>query len=164
MNTNRNLAVLIATATAVALVGLLMTITSIADASEKIERMQRKADDIRTLRDYEETSRRRRAQQAILEGFRGRPGPRLPALAREILPAANAEVRERKSTPAMNGWVLRQADISLSEVPMLRVADLIHAAEAGRPPWRLTSCTMRASPQTEGHGQVALSFELLEPK
>ena len=103
MNTNRNLAVLIATATAVALVGLFMTIISIVDASEKIERMQRKADQIRTLRDYEETSRRRRAQQAILEGFRGRPGPSLPALAREIIPDANAEVRERKSTPAMNG-------------------------------------------------------------
>ncbi|MDA0323026.1 MAG: hypothetical protein O2923_09975 [Verrucomicrobia bacterium] len=164
MKANRNLAVLIATATVAAVVGLLMTTTSIADASEHIQRMQRKADHIRTLRDYEETSRSRKAQQAIVEGFRGRPGPSLPALAREIIPEANAEVRERKSTPAMNGWVLRQADVSLSEVPMLRVADLIEAAEAGRPPWRLTSCTMRASPQTEGHGQVTLSFELLEPK
>jgi hypothetical protein len=164
MSGNRVLLWLIGTATLVAIVGVTLTITSIADASERVQRMQRKAEQIRTLRDYEQASRQRGARQAMVDGFRARPGVSLPALARELIPEATAEVRERDSTPAMTGWVLRQADVTFSELPLHRIADFIESAEAGRPPWRLTSCTMRASPQTPGRGHVTLSFELLQPK
>ena len=68
---------------------------------------------------------------------------------------------EEEMTP---GWTAHRIELAFGVVPIARIMDLVHCVETpvvengvvARPPWRLTKCVIRASPDAVGNGWVVL--------
>lgn len=60
------------------------------------------------------------------------------------------------------GWIVREMDFSYGDVPFSAAMEFVKRAESSMPPWRLTRCTLRVSPNAEATGQVLLHLEALE--
>jgi hypothetical protein len=103
-----------------------------------------------------------RAAQAAFNGLAAQRAVPLDELIARVLPGCRADRGREVREDVEGGWVLRQQEVGLSEVPFGKAMELVEAAASQRPPWRLVKCTLRASPREPGVGQAVLEFEALE--
>lgn len=143
-------------------VGAVLNVHSLMELPEAALRAREKASHLKALRELEKEAIRERAMIAELDTRRDRSSAGLREIASQTIPDTTFDVRERDPLPVVDGWTLRQADVTFNDFALKRVAPFIIRAESGDLPWRLTACTVRAN-QAAGRGQITLTFELLEP-
>jgi hypothetical protein len=59
-------------------------------------------------------------------------------------------------------YAINQIEISLKDITLKKLPEFIRNMETLRPPFRLTSCTIRSSTTTSGSGNMKLRFERVE--
>jgi len=104
---------------------------------------------------------------ASLAAFEQLPAPHPQLLTQMVamLPSeAKVELGQESEQPAIAGWVVKKQELTINVAPFSRVVEFIHAAETGRPPWRLTHCMLRSSATEPGTGSAMLVFEALDKK
>ena len=60
------------------------------------------------------------------------------------------------------GWVALTQQLTFNNVDIRSVMAFVESAERLRPPWRLTSCDVRASSSAAGRGQVVLRLSTVQ--
>ena len=63
-----------------------------------------------------------------------------------------------------DGWVVLRREVVIADGALDNMMSIIRKAEAQRPPWRLSSCTIRSSTVAAGYGRVVLLFEAMEQR
>ena len=63
-----------------------------------------------------------------------------------------------------DGWFLLRREVVIADGALDNMMTIIRKAEAQRPPWRLSSCTVKSSAIAAGHGRVVLLFEAMEQR
>lgn len=87
--------------------------------------------------------------------------PLKPVLA-ELASRVKMEDMHEFTRALPDGWVLRQKEIVLRDVPFVEAMSLVERAERLRPPWRMAKCVLRASARRGGTGQVILLLETVD--
>jgi hypothetical protein len=72
-------------------------------------------------------------------------------------------IRVETSTPAET-LRLHTITVDYENVEYERLVERIRAAEAARPPLKLTACVFEAAPGKTGEGRARLTFEQIEPR
>lgn len=83
-------------------------------------------------------------------------------LIRQIWPDQPAPDLRESTEASVPGWRLRRAEIAFGDAELERVAAFVEAAESRRPPWRVMSYEIKASPHTPGAGHVVLKLATAE--
>lgn len=145
--------------------GALMTARTFAGAwaaSSELGRKLREAEQLRNL-DFE--AARYRAARRAYEQLSRKQAASLAPLLKEAFPDVEIQQRDERKEIG-EGWVLRHKDLTFSGVPLKKSMDgamaLVQKAEALRPPWRLTTCEVKASPSSAGSGDIVLGFDAVE--
>jgi hypothetical protein len=142
--------------------GAVWTVSTLASRGATAARLDRRAAELQHLRAMESESVRRRAMIAALDRTGGGAPISVSTLVQNVLPGLSADVRAREPEAAASGWRARRVDVDLAGVPFERAAAFMSEAERCQPPWRVIECSVRASRQGEGLGQVRLVLESLE--
>lgn len=149
-------------AAAAVVAGLAWSAATLAGRPAVAARLDRRASELRQLREMADESARRRAMVTALDRFAGAASVSVSTLAENALPGLAADIRTREPEPAGPGWRARRVDVDLSGIPFERAAAFMSEAERCRPPWRVIECVVRASRQGDGQGQIRLVLESLE--
>jgi hypothetical protein len=86
----------------------------------------------------------------------------LPELMRDSLGELKPDEIKDVHKETVQGWMVRQKDITFNEAPLDKVMEFTRKAEAQRPPWSLTKCVIRSSPRAPGVARIELSLQAVE--
>jgi len=155
--------ILWAAAAAALLTGISMTVHSVSTLNETSGRMRNK---VRSLGKMRRMESELASYQAAFDAYEAlpdkRPTPLSTTLENTLPPDITREIREAERLGVAGGWTMRRYEISMNRAPISEVVAFVAAAEAGRPPWRLSKCDVRVDPQSPGSGRVVLKMEALE--
>jgi hypothetical protein len=142
--------------------GTVMTGLNVRRANVVSERMNRKIGELKVLRSIEaDLARYEAARKSVEQLPEKHPDPLLNAV-QEILPGVKADDVRDTRRESVQGWVVRQKEISFGDVPVGKVMELVRKVEAQKLPWLLSKCVIRASPKAAGTGQVILLMEAVD--
>lgn len=167
MKTRWNITVMQAlwAATGVALaLGLWLTAQSVRMTPDYARWIARKSGDVQQLYRMQSALRRDREAIAAFEALDPKPLVGLSDAIRQIMPGVSADVRQRESRSAIEGWTVRRMEVELNEAPLEQLGRLLYRIESSRPPWRLVECNLLASDRNPGHARVTLILEGLEKR
>jgi len=148
----------------VVLAGAGLSVDSANTVREARLRVESKQRDLDTLRAMEAEVKRGEAAKQAIEQRPARPAEALLPLVQAQFPGYKAEDCREARRDVAPGWVVRQTEVSFSEVPFAELMEFVRKAEGTDFPWRLAKCTLRASPVTAGAGQVVLQFEAVQKR
>ena len=119
-------------------------------------------DHLAQVRELERVASR---DEAAVRAFEALETPHPPALAdllKDVFPGEKYETAEQPAQSAPGGWMVRHMDVTLVNVPLAGLGSFLAKAESQRPPWRLTSCRIRATSPAGGMAQLTLNLEALD--
>jgi len=142
--------------------GIVMTVHNLRSSESVGERFRKQIGELKILKNQETDLARHEAARKKYEQIIGKKPVLLNAILQETLPGVKVdEVREARKD-LIDGWSLRQKEISMSEVSLEKVMDFIQKAESQKLPWSLAKFVVRTAPRTAGTGHVVLVMECLE--
>jgi len=118
--------------------------------------------ELEELRGMERHASRYRGAYRKFDGLSARRPVAMATLLKKHMGGQPVEDSRSTRQSLVRGWTVRRQEMALGEVSMDKVMALVHDAESGRPPWRLTRCIVRASPGGGGKAKVDLVFEALD--
>ena len=143
-------------------IGVGMTVQNIRNYDGIKVGFEKKMAGLKALRNLEsDMARYESAKQKIEQLGDKRPVP-LNTILQETLPGVKVDDVRDSRKELVSGWIVRQKEISISDVPIGNVMDFVHKAESQKIPWCLTRCVIRAAPRAAGSGQVILLMEAVE--
>lgn len=150
------------TAAALLLAGLALALTArtVADTPRALAQLARRQGDLTRLHGLLEQQAENRKAIRTIESTAG-ANPDLAAWCRKRYPQLQAEFSDRETLPLRPGWAVRRIDARLEDATLAGVADMLAGAETMRPPWRVVSLELTATPGETGRGRVALVMEAL---
>jgi hypothetical protein len=86
----------------------------------------------------------------------------LPELMRDTLGDLKPDEIKDVRKETVQGWVVRQKDITFSDAPLDKVMEFVRKAETQRPPWSMSKCVIRSSPRAPGVAKIELSLQAVE--
>ena len=144
------------------LAGVVLSADMLRTFNDRLERMTLREQQMAELDRLAATSAELDGLLRAVEPYAESRAGALAALKERALPGEAGEVRERERVTLIDGWTGRQADVQLKNVPMGGVMRFVRMAERERLPWRLRSCTIRASRGRAGTGDATLVMETIE--
>ena len=142
--------------------GIGLSVDAIGELRSDRARLRTKLAQLDELRRMERQIARYRAAYREFEALQDkRPVPMAGLLKKHVDGRSPEDSRSTRQSSA-RGWTLRRQEVAFGEVSLDKVMELVHEAESGRPPWRLTRCIVRASSGVAGKGKVDLVFESLD--
>lgn len=78
---------------------------------------------------------------------------------RELKPDWNAEVREKERRPITADWSLQQAQVTMADVNLAELDEVLRQLAAATPPWRTVELTLTAVDSGAGRARVSLLME-----
>ena len=153
---------LLMTAAAVALVlGIVLcarTAVAIRYRSGEMAICAANHEEVLSLRD---AATQRQGALVAFEGLSSATAEPLDDALRRLLPDQKYEARDQHPAKTPAGWTMKKREISMPDAPLSKVAAFLQQVESQRPPWRLTSCSIRAAGVSAGSGQVTIVLESL---
>ena len=147
---------------AILLAGVALTVQTVGRVRETGLRVERKLVDLARLGSIENEVKRCEAARQTVEKMPARSADPLLPLVQDMFAAYKAEDCRETRRDVIPGWIVRQTEVSFSDVSFAGVMELVRKAEAMEPPWRLAKCTFRASSAVPGAGQAVLQLEALQ--
>ncbi len=144
--------------------GFWLTVRSARKTPDYIRWIERKTEHLEQLQHMRTALRANHEAVAAFEALDHRQPPELSGLIRETIPGVAADIRQRETGPAAEGWTVRRMEVELEEAPLNRIGHLLYRAESARPPWRLVECDLLASDRNPGYARVTLILEALEKR
>lgn len=142
--------------------GVFLSIGARHDLERGRVKLRRKLAELEELRGMERRIVRYRGAYKAFGGLSvKRPAAMGDLLKRHMAGHAAEDSRSTRQN-LVPGWTVRRQEMGLGEVSMDKVMALVHDAESGRPPWRLTRCIVRATSGGAGKARVDLVFEALD--
>lgn len=143
------------------LAGVILTVLTIRQMPGYTQQLQQKIDTLQQIRALEQVRARQQAAIRMFESIPSHAPISLTALSLSCLTNATPEIRLRESRTLFNGWALKQVEIIFNDVDLNQISGFLNAAQAQRPPWRLTECHITASRPDSGFGRAVLIMEAL---
>jgi hypothetical protein len=143
-------------------IGISMTIRNLGKADEVSQRVKKKTGELKILRNMEADLARYETARKKMEQVSEKHLISLSGILQEVLPGAKADDVKDSRKDLVEGWSLRQKEVSMNDVPLGKSMEFVQKAESQKLPWCLTKCVIRAAPRTAGVGQVVLSMEALD--
>jgi hypothetical protein len=144
-------------------IGINMTASFVHTFDKNEETLDRKVKELAVMQDLRRTVGEYEVAKSVFEVM---PSGQEPVILADLLKAKFSTYRSdhtrasRQST--VPGWVVKQQEVELDNVPFKDVMVFVKEAEAGRPPWRLQKCVFKASSRSSGKGQVVLTMQALK--
>ena len=143
-------------------VGVILAVDAARTILDCSKRIRDYDDHLARVRELERVASRDEAAVRAFEALEA-PHPRaLADLLKEIFPGEKYETAEQPAQSAPAGWLVRHMDVTLVNVPLAGLGTFLAKAESQRPPWRLTSCRIRATSPAGGMAQLTLNLEALD--
>ncbi len=142
--------------------GVIMTVHNLNRSKTTRERMNKQLGELRILRNQEADLARHEAARREYEQVADKKPVPLSKLLQETMEGIKVDDVRESRKDLVDGWSVRQKEISMSEVSLGRVIDFINKAESQKLPWSLARFTVRTAPRIPGSGQVVLVMECLE--
>lgn len=142
--------------------GIIMTVHNLNSSGAIGERLRKQVGELRILKNQEADLARHEAARKKHEQVVDKKPVPLNAILQEILVGVKIDDVRESRKDLVDGWAIRQKEISISEVSLAKVVDFIQKAESQKLPWNLGRFVVRTAPRTAGTGQVVLVMECLE--
>lgn len=151
----------IAAALAVSL-GIILMISTIVSLRKDRARLQDYADDMKQLLAEKRLSSEAKGAVQVFEQLANpHPAP-IRKLLRNTVGDEDYSSQAPPPKQTINGWQVRQMEISFADIELGKVATFLAKAEAQRPPWRLARCVIHSTSKAGGKGRVSLTLEALD--
>ena len=137
--------------------GLLYSSHTVRITPRRIRSIRQKQEVLLQMHDLQKIAL---AEQAAVRRFEDDASAR-PCSLKELA-GRRADIRQRESVQLAGGWTLYRTEVVFNDTPFDAAGDFIAAAEACRPPWRVTECQFSTSPRAPAAGTVTLMLEALE--
>ena len=148
-------------AAAAMVLGLGLTIGSLAGMSRDRERYDKRVVDLKTL---EALARNTAAREAAARAWAAFDTPARPLsdLLRTTTQDGAPAIRDLEPAAGPPGWQVRRTAVVLTDAPYARLTDAVQSAAAARPPWTLAECVLQASARPGTASRMELVFETVE--
>lgn len=161
MKRKTTMSLLYAGSVLILLAGIILSAITVRQMPVYAKKLSGNIDTLQRLRDLERIRDRQQSAIRAFDLLTNSTPALLSALTASSLAGATPEIRVRESLKLPNGWVLGQVEVVCGDMSLDQVPAFLNAAEAGRPPWRLTECHITASRPAGGFGRVVLIMEAL---
>jgi len=162
MNENLTTRLLWLSAAVLLVAGFFMTIQNLRNVDTVSQRAKKSVAELNVLRNMEADMARYEAAKLKLEQLSDKHPVSLTGVLQEALPGVKTdEVRDLRKDLG-SGWVVRQKEIALNDIPIGKAMEFVQKAEKQKLPWCLAKCVIRATPRVAGTGQVVLLMEAVE--
>jgi len=162
MNKNNTARLLWLAAAVLLLIGLVMTVKNLRQSAGISARFSKTIAELKTLRNMQEEMARYEAAKQVMEKLSDKHPVPLNGILQEALPGSKSDDIRDSRKDAVEGWWIRQKEISLNDVPVGKAMEFVQKAESQKMPWCLVKCVIRAAPSVGGTGQVVLLMEAVE--
>lgn len=142
--------------------GIVMTVHNLRSSELMGERFRKQIGELKILKNQEIELARHEAARKKYDQISEKKPVSLNAILQETLAGVKVDDVRESRKDLVDGWSIRQKEVSISEVSLGRVMDFIQKAESQKLPWSLARFIVRAAPRTAGTGQVVLVMECLE--
>lgn len=126
-------------------IGLVMTVRTVAGLPQTTALYSRKAADLQTLAGLRQQALQHRALVAAYAQQAGVPVP-LATVLREALPGRDATLRELDPPPTLPGWSARRTRVVFAGISGAEMGRFLDDAARRQPAWSLLECTLIAAP------------------
>ncbi|OGV68004.1 MAG: hypothetical protein A2283_10715 [Lentisphaerae bacterium RIFOXYA12_FULL_48_11] len=142
--------------------GIVMTIHNLKRSESIEERFRKQIGELKILRSQESDLNRHETARREYELVTDKKPVPLNTVLQETLAGVKVDDVRESRKELVDGWALRQKEISISDVPLDKVMDFVEKAESHKFPWSLARFVVRSAPLASGKGQVTLLMESLE--
>ena len=142
--------------------GVVMTARNLGSAAEATDRVAKLVGSVRVLRNMAADLERYESARLKMEKLPEKHPVHLAGIIAELLPGIKVDEIKDTRKDSASGWVVRQKEIALNDVPVGKAMEFVKKAESGRLPWRLARCTIRSAPRVAGTAQVVLLLEAVD--
>jgi hypothetical protein len=129
-----------------------------------VPRLERKSGEVRKVLVLEQRVKKMQDAKEAYAAMAGKPVDPTAAILREVLAGHRVEEPRVMHREIPGGWVVRQEEISLNDVPVANAIEFVRRIERQKPPWRLARCSIRTSGDVPGVANVVLQVEAVEKK
>jgi len=125
-------------------------------------RLKKRIAELNVLRNMEADMVRYEAAKRKMEETSGKHAASITGIFQEMLPENKADDLKESRKNFLPGWVIRQKEISVSDVSIGKMMEFVRRAESQAMPWCMTKCAIRSAPGSAGMGQVVMTLEVVE--
>ncbi|MDD4872314.1 MAG: hypothetical protein PHR77_17320 [Kiritimatiellae bacterium] len=162
MNENLSARILWLSAAVFLVIGVGMTVQNLNTTDDLYRRFKKKSGELKILRNMETDLARFETAKKKTEQIPEKHPVSLNGLLQEMFPGSKADDMKDSRKDLIDGWLIRQKEISMNDIPVGKSMEFVQKAESQKLPWCLTRCVIRAVPRTTGIGQVILTMEALD--
>jgi len=142
--------------------GILFMLTTLRTLRRNSDKLQTHAKHMKVLLELEQLSC---DANTAVHTFEQLPNPHpvpIRQLLRDVVGDQDYSAQAPPPKPMIKGWLVRQMDISFTNIELGQMAAFLEKAEAQRPPWRLVRYVVHSSSEAGGKGRVSFSLEALD--